>query len=155
MEVGDNFNRAVFQNKDAISAVESLGFNTEFIPGSHDNQLNLINQHNEQTGNLDLRKKDRLNINNTMAELNQARSNQIYEATPLQELGINKETGKFYTPREYEMKYGENAVRMNHVENLIKQANQPINNQLELQRKQQNTNNLIKGILGTAMLLSD
>tara|TARA_B100000427_G_scaffold233204_1_gene196294 strand:- start:34 stop:846 length:813 start_codon:yes stop_codon:yes gene_type:complete len=155
LEVGDNFNRAVLQNKDAISAVESLGFNTEFIPGSHDNQLNLINQHNEQTGNLDLRKKDRLNINNTMAELNQARSNQIYEATPLQELGINKETGKFYTPREYEMKYGENAVRMNHVENLIKQANQPINNQLELQRKQQNTNNLIKGILGTAMLLSD
>ena len=155
LEVGDNFDRAVLQNKDAISAVESLGFNTKFIPGSHDNQLNLINQHNEQTGNLDLRKSDRLNINNTQAELNQARSNLIYEATKNEGLGINQETGQFYTPREYELKYGENAVRMKHVENLIQQANQPINDQLELLRKQQNTNNLIKGILGTAMILSD
>ena len=155
LEVGDNFDRAVLQNKDAISAVESLGFNTKFIPGSHDNQLNLINQHNEQTGNLDLRKSDRLNINNTQAELNQARSNLIYEATKNEGLGINQETGQFYTPREYELKYGENAVRMKHVENLIQQANQPIIDQLELLRKQQNTNNLIKGILGTAMILSD
>ena len=28
LEVGDNFNRAVLQNKDAIKAVESLGFNS-------------------------------------------------------------------------------------------------------------------------------
>jgi len=155
LEVGDNFDRAVLQNKDAINAVESLGFNTKFIPGSNENQLNLINQHNEQIGNLDLRKKDLLDHNKTMAELTRARTNQIYEATGNEALGINKDTGEFYTPREYEMKYGENAVRMKHVENLIQQANQPINDQLALQRKQQNTNNLIKGILGTAMILSD
>lgn len=155
LEVGDNFDRAVLQNKNAINAVESLGFDSEYIRDQNDNQLNLIDQHNEQTGNLDLRKKDRLDINNTMAELNQARADQVYQATSLEALGINKDTGKFYTPREYEMKYGENAVRMKHVENLIQQANKPINDQLALQKKQQNTNNLIKGILGTAMILSD
>ena len=52
------------------------------------------------------------------------------------------------------MKYGENAVRMKHVENLIQQANKPINDQLALQKKQANINNVIKGVLGTAILLS-
>jgi len=155
LEVGDNFDRAVLQNKNAINAVESLGFNTEFIPGSHDNQLNLIDQHNEALGNLKLRKSDLLDFNKTQAELTRARTNQIYEATGNEALGINKDTGEFYTPREYEMKYGENAVRMKHVENLIQQANQPINDQLALQRKQANINNVIKGVLGTAMILSD
>ena len=155
LEVGDNFDRAVLQNKNAINAVESLGFNSEYIPNQSDNRINLNNQFNEETGILDLRKGDRLDINNRQAELNQARANQVYEATPLQELGMNKETGKFYTPRENEMKYGENAVRMKHVQNLIQQANQPINDQLALQKKQANINNVIKGVLGTAMLLSD
>jgi len=155
LEVGDNFDRAVLQNKNAINAVESLGFDSEYIRNQSDNRLNLIDQFNEETGNIKLRKTDRLDINNNQAQLNAARSNQIYEATGNEALGLNQETGKFYTPREYEMKYGENAVRMKHVENLIQQANKPINDQLALQRKQQNTNNLIKGILGTAMILSD
>ena len=154
LEVGDNFDRAVLQNKDAISAVESLGFNSKYIPGSHDNQLNLLNQHNEQTGNLKLRKTDLLDHNKMMAELTSARTNQIYEATPLKELGINQKTGQFYTPREYEMTYGENAVRMKHVENLIQQANKPINDQLAMQKQNNNLNLAIKGVLGTAMLLS-
>ena len=154
LEVGDNFNRAVLQNKNAINAVESLGFNSEYIRNQNDNQLNLINQHNEQTGNLDLRKGDLLDQNKKMAQLTQARTNQIYEATGNEALGINQDTGKFYTPREYEMKYGENAVRMKHVENLIQQANKPINDQLALQKKQANINNVIKGVLGTAILLS-
>ena len=155
LEVGDNFDRAVLQNKNAINAVESLGFNSEYIRNQNDNQLNLINQHNEQTGNLDLRKGDLLDQNKKMAQLTQARTNQIYEATGNEALGINQDTGDFYTPREYEMKYGENAIRMKHVENLIQQANQPINDQLALQRKQANINNVIKGVLGTAMILSD
>ena len=154
LEVGDNFDRAVLQNKNAINAVESLGFNSEYIRNQNDNQLNLINQHNEQTGNLDLRKGDLLDQNKKMAQLTQARTNQIYVATGNEALGINQDTGKFYTPREYEMKYGENAVRMKHVENLIQQANKPINDQLALQKKQANINNVIKGVLGTAILLS-
>lgn len=155
LEVGDNFNRAVLQNKDAIKAVESLGFNSKFIPGSHDRQLDNINQHNERIGNLDLRNNDRLDINHQQAKIDQARANLVFEATGNEALGINQDTGDFYTPREYEMKYGENAIRMKHVENLIQQANQPINDQLALQRKQANINNVIKGVLGTAMILSD
>ena len=155
LEVGDNFNRSVLENKDAIAAVESLGFNSKYVPNQSDNRLNLIDQFNEETGNIDLRNKDRLDINNDQAQLNQARANQIYEATPLKELGMNEETGNFHSPLSFKLKYGENAIRMKHVENLIQQANQPINDQLALQRKQQNTNNLIKGILGTAMILSD
>jgi len=155
LEVGENFNRAVLENKGAIDAVESLGFNSQYVPNQSDNRLNLIDQFNEETGNLNLRKKDLLDINNTQAELNQARAEQVYQATSLEALGRNEDTGKFYTPREYEMKYGENAVRMKHVENLIQQANQPINAQLAAQRKQNNTNNLIKGILATTMILAD
>ena len=154
LEVGANFNRAVLQNKDAINAVESLGFNSGYIPSQSDNRINLNNQFNEETDTLDLRNKDRLDINNTQAELNQARANQVYEATRNKALGINPETGEFYTPREYEMKFGENAVRMKHVENLIRQANQPINDQLAMQKQNNNLNLAIKGVLGTAMLLS-
>jgi len=155
IEVGENFNRAVLENKNAIDAVESLGFNSQYVPNQSDNRLNLIDQHNEETGNIDLRKKDRLDINNRQAELNQARSNQIYEATPLKELGMNEETGNFHTPRSFKLQYGENAVRMKHVENLLQQANKPINDQLALQNKQNNLNLAIKGILGTAMILSE
>ena len=152
LKAGPNFDRTILQSRDAAPSIESLGLNSNYVAPEG---VSIIDDTNQLTNNISLRKKDKFDINKDVVQDIASKTANVSRFTPDNRLPVNDATGLPYSLAEMDNEKGKQAHATNNLVKVIDAMHQPQNKALDQSAKIANKNFVMKALLGAGILLSD